>query len=510
MNSNARSATLSTIDELLAHVPRLRALHPQGLKLGYARVSTDDQHPEVQVDRLYAEGCHLVFADKGVSGRRARRPQFDAALDLLQPGDTLVAVRLDRIGRSMANLVDVTRHLDARGAGMLMLDQQDINTTGKIGKLLFAIIAAIAEFEADLIVERTRDGQAAVRRMGNLRRSVGGPPPLGFMDPGGDDNRDWMVNEPVAEALRLGAQLVLDDPENNIGTAYKAVRKALRKAAGYDVSEKMFRATLARPVSAGLITEPIFQDGKKVGYHTIGLAACGGPLDETTARELRSIFDSRKVGAPIETDRYPLGPALRCDGCGNQLTGEGRPRRNRANEITSEPIGYYACRNAHVIDGKRIQPCRGVSVNVEDLHEMVGAMIDEWSTSDAATAAAARGPQLSTRAAKLVADRAMYVGRMDAITDKHNRDRMSDQAFAEQERYLEAQLDLIDDELDALTTEARAVPALQPWATMTGPNRLKAVYEVLQTPIIVGRAPRGYNGSAAERVTLEYRDPPSK
>ena len=131
-------------------------------KVGYARVSTRDQHPEAQRERLIAAGCdpELIFTDHGVSGTRASRPGWDECLAKLRRGDTLVCVKLDRIGRSVTNLIEVIRDLDERGVDLVCLDQP-IDTTSAMGKMLFKILAVFAEFEHDLIVERTRDGLAA-------------------------------------------------------------------------------------------------------------------------------------------------------------------------------------------------------------------------------------------------------------------------------------------------------------------------------------------------------------
>src|SRR5215831_10137618 len=186
-------------------------------RIGYARVSTADQHPEAQVDRLRDDGCEQVFTDKGVSGTMARRPQWDKCLEQLASGDTLVTVKLDRIGRSVANLVEVVSALRERGVALVVLDQS-IDTSTAAGRMFFHFLAAIAEFERDLIIERTRDGQLAVRRAGNLRRSLGGVPVLGFReDPEGDD---WQLDQAAAGWLAEAAERVLN------GEPVEAVCKA--------------------------------------------------------------------------------------------------------------------------------------------------------------------------------------------------------------------------------------------------------------------------------------------
>lgn len=132
--------------------------------IGYARVSTRDQHAEAQHDALTAAGCAKVFTDKA-SGKLASRPKLDAALAYLRPGDTLVCTKLDRLGRSVHNLVELGLALAERGIDLRVL-HQGIDTATPGGKLTFHILAAIAEFERDLISERTKDGLEAARARG--------------------------------------------------------------------------------------------------------------------------------------------------------------------------------------------------------------------------------------------------------------------------------------------------------------------------------------------------------
>ena len=135
------------------------------VKIGYSRVSTSDQHPEAQADRLAADGCERVFTDHGVSGRKASRPEWDRCLEHLRDGDTLVIVRLDRMGRSVRNLIEVVTSLEARGVNLRVLDQ-GIDTSTPTGRFTFHVLSALSEMEADLIRERTRDGLDAARARG--------------------------------------------------------------------------------------------------------------------------------------------------------------------------------------------------------------------------------------------------------------------------------------------------------------------------------------------------------
>lgn len=132
--------------------------------IGYARVSTADQNPQAQVDALTAAGCEKVFQEHA-SGVLSQRPQLNACLGYLREGDTLVITRLDRLGRSMKHLKAIVDELEARKVTFRVVEQQ-IDTSSSGGRLFFHILAGFAEFEHDMIVERTRDGLAAARARG--------------------------------------------------------------------------------------------------------------------------------------------------------------------------------------------------------------------------------------------------------------------------------------------------------------------------------------------------------
>jgi DNA invertase Pin-like site-specific DNA recombinase len=132
--------------------------------LGYARVSTLEQDPALQHDALVAAGCVRVFTDRA-SGAIDARVELERVLDHAREGDTVVAWRLDRLGRSLRHLVDTVTELERRGVGFRSLSES-IDTTTPGGKLVFHIFAALAEFERDLIRERTRAGLDAARARG--------------------------------------------------------------------------------------------------------------------------------------------------------------------------------------------------------------------------------------------------------------------------------------------------------------------------------------------------------
>ena len=148
--------------------------------VGYARVSTNGQELQLQLDALLKAGCAKkgIFTDK-VSGSKSARPGLDECLAHLKPGDTLVVWRLDRLGRSVRHLIDVVEDLRERGVGFKSVCDGAIDTTTASGKLIFHIFTALAEFERSLIQERTNAGLAVARARGRL----GGRRPISPSDP---------------------------------------------------------------------------------------------------------------------------------------------------------------------------------------------------------------------------------------------------------------------------------------------------------------------------------------
>jgi DNA invertase Pin-like site-specific DNA recombinase len=134
--------------------------------IGYARVSTTDQTLALQQDALTHAGCEQLYTDT-VSGSVTDRPGLSQALSHLRSGDTLVVWRLDRLGRSLPHLIETIRQLHERGIGFRSLQEQ-LDTTTSGGKLVFHVFGALAEFERDLIRERTQAGLQAARARGRL------------------------------------------------------------------------------------------------------------------------------------------------------------------------------------------------------------------------------------------------------------------------------------------------------------------------------------------------------
>jgi DNA invertase Pin-like site-specific DNA recombinase len=145
--------------------------------VGYARVSTQDQNPALQRDALTEAGCGKLFVEKA-SGAQRERPALGEALGFMRAGDTLVVWRLDRLARSIKQLIETVEDLEGRGIGLRSLTEA-IDTTTSGGRLIFHIFAALAEFERSIIRERTMAGLAAARARG---RTGGRPPALSDAD----------------------------------------------------------------------------------------------------------------------------------------------------------------------------------------------------------------------------------------------------------------------------------------------------------------------------------------
>ncbi len=173
--------------------------------IGYARVSTRDQNLESQEDALHKAGCERIYSDK-ISSRKAERPQLKAALALAQAGDTFVVWRLNRVARSLRELIEIVNDLQARNVGFRSLTE-NIDTTTSGGRLFFHIFGALAEFDRDIISENTHAGLEAARARGR----VGG--------------RSRALND---EQVRIAHALAAQDiPREQIGQLLKVSRATL-------------------------------------------------------------------------------------------------------------------------------------------------------------------------------------------------------------------------------------------------------------------------------------------
>jgi len=182
-----------------------------GHLIGYARVSTDDQEAQLQIDALSAVGCVRIFTDKA-SGKNTDRPELAAALDYARPGDTVCVWKLDRFARSLIDLVTMVDTLAARGVGFKVLTGAlaSIDPNTPDGRLMLQVVGAMAEFERDLIKDRTRAGLDAARAQGR----TGGRPTV--MD------ADKLV---AAKARRAKGESVTD-----VARALKVSRATLYRA----------------------------------------------------------------------------------------------------------------------------------------------------------------------------------------------------------------------------------------------------------------------------------------
>lgn len=143
-------------------------------KIGYARVSTDEQNLALQLDTLKAAGCDRIFQDEGINGTKIERDGLTQAMSAVDAGDVLVVWKLDRLGRSLSFLCELIDRFGNQGVGFQSLTD-GIDTTTSGGKLVFHIMGALAEFERSLIGERTKAGMAAAKKRG---KRLGRPPVL--------------------------------------------------------------------------------------------------------------------------------------------------------------------------------------------------------------------------------------------------------------------------------------------------------------------------------------------
>ncbi|MDK9873030.1 recombinase family protein [Staphylococcus sp. IPLA37011] len=133
-------------------------------KIGYARVSTKDQNLDSQIDVLMEYGCERIFSEK-VSGRKFKRTELDKCLDYMREGDTLVITKLDRLGRTTKQLIELAQHLEDNAIDLEIIDM-NIKTQDAMGKMFFTMMSAFAELEANLLSERTKKGLDSARARG--------------------------------------------------------------------------------------------------------------------------------------------------------------------------------------------------------------------------------------------------------------------------------------------------------------------------------------------------------
>lgn len=198
------------------------------MKIGYARVSTQDQTAALQLDALRAAGCERIFEDTA-SGANTDRPGLADALAFARPGDVLVIWRLDRLGRSLRDLIDLAADLREREVGLCSL-QEAIDTTTAGGKMLFHIMAALAEFERNLIQERTKAGLASARARGRKGGRRG-------------------ISPAVKEAIKSAAA----DPSANITAVCEAL--GINRATFYRHAPKVAEVKAGAPAPSPVVNK---------------------------------------------------------------------------------------------------------------------------------------------------------------------------------------------------------------------------------------------------------------
>ena len=135
--------------------------------IGYARVSTEDQHIDAQLEQLHQAGCKRIYKEKA-SGVKVDRPQLAAMLDYVREGDTVVACKLDRIARSTKHLLEIVETLESKGVAFRVLNI-NLDTSSPTGKLMLTMLGAIATFEREMMLERQREGIAKAKEKGKYK-----------------------------------------------------------------------------------------------------------------------------------------------------------------------------------------------------------------------------------------------------------------------------------------------------------------------------------------------------
>lgn len=184
------------------------------MKIGYARVSTNDQNLDLQIDALTKEGCEKIYQDK-ISGAKSERPELAKMKESLRSGDTVVVYKLDRLGRSLKHLIETIEEFDALEVSFKSLSDP-IDTTTPQGKLIFNIFASLSEFERELIRERTKAGLKSARARGRL-----GGRPKGLSEEAEDKAR---ICESLYREARLSANEIARNQCISKATLYKYLR----------------------------------------------------------------------------------------------------------------------------------------------------------------------------------------------------------------------------------------------------------------------------------------------
>jgi DNA invertase Pin-like site-specific DNA recombinase len=485
------------------------------MRKGWARVSTREQNLDNQKRRLTEAGAERIYTAKTSGAKVHESAEWREFVESLETGDEVIVTKMDRLGRSSLALANAAVTLRDKGCDLVILDSP-IDTTTPHGMLIYAVLAAIADFERSLIIDRTMDGLELNRASGNLRRATGGAPRFGWREPAEGEGDDWVRAEPAATALAEAATAALAGVE--IARVYAGLveRYAAQGGlwtAGTDnyparpLSEKMLRRALVSPASAGLIAEA--RDGDNGTVNIIGRSnAANPPLDEETWAALEGMFAGRRTGRRLDTDNYPLSPIMQCGQCGNQMSGSPRYSGPKGNRRVS---GYlYRCMNPHKIGedetGKAIynKPCRNVSVDTEQVHEMMHRAVDGWAaTSPRFAAAHARQAGAAAEVPGITADIAELDDMLSDAAERWYAGTITRPRYEAAKRGLETRRAALVAKLAAIKAEAvNPLPAEVDWENTSPASFRRLVTEAFATPLVVDPAPRGRAVDASERIHL--------
>jgi DNA invertase Pin-like site-specific DNA recombinase len=396
--------------------------------IGYARVSKRLQNLDLQVDALERAGCSPIFADK-MSGARDDRPEFAKALAATGSGDRLTVWRLDRAGRSLQHLLQIVEDLQQRGARFRSLNES-IDTSGATGRLVFVVLAALAQFERELMIERVMAGLEAARARGR----VGGPAPYGI----GPDHTS--IVEAEATLLLEAAQRILDgETVSHLVDDWNDRGSTTRKGGSWSVTS--IRTHLLNPRVV-----PI--------------------LGEDAHNQLKVLFgdpDRRRQGRPAH---HLLSGILRCGNCQQPLYG-GHVTGNR---------WVYRCRKARG-SGGRFHGCGGITISLPKadtwaLEAFVAAITSEGSKLPGHVAAQLEATQAGGPTPAELAREAEELNELEAVLATR---------FATPEHWARAT------ELEARATTAeqrqRAAPALAALASLPRTEaKLRERWDAWTTP----------------------------
>jgi len=430
--------------------------------IGLARVSTIEQNLDLQVKALNRAGCKVVFVEK-VSGVAAQRRERDKALARCQPGDTLVVWKLDRLGRSLVELLAIVEGLEARGVRFQSLTEH-IDTGSPMGRLQLQMLAAFAEFERAIIRERTLAGKAAARAAG---KPPGGRRMAG-LEPDGAT-----VREDEAEHLREAAtRLVAREAMSRIVDDLNAA--GVRTAAGGPWEATPLRNLLRRPRMAKVL-------GAELHARVLAL------LDEP---------DRQRQGRPAI---HLLSGILTCGKCGQPLYAR----------QASKTQWVYACLKGH---GGRYHGCGTVGVSLPQAdHLVTEAFLD-----------AVTGPKLAELTARYQrADTAELVRQRDADRDLltglarlHATRRIGTEEWLAQRDVVAARIDAAESKLDETRTEDGEALASLPrdpdtlralWEGWTVETRRTWLRRVLDGVVVRKATTRGRGSDVAARLAPRWR-----